>query len=175
MDKVLGFLIVLVLLYGVYNAQKADKTKPPKSIENCTVCKIEEGKLHLIEKELTLIETTSYVRQYIENVIEHGSYTLGFSGGVMEGGFAQKEDISRIACYVLELSGKRCEEPYEKDAQMFYTSICGGCHGDDGKGLKGGNYPDLTRKKLLGIAVREEYLRSKLAKLKKEELHHHDR
>ncbi len=108
-------------------------------------------------------------------MIEHGSYTLGFAGGVMEGGFAQKEDISKIACYVLELSGKKCEKPYEKDAQMFYTSICGGCHGDDGKGLRGGNYPDLTREKLLGIEARERYLRDKLVKLKKEEYHHHDR
>jgi mono/diheme cytochrome c family protein len=47
---------------------------------------------------------------------------------------------------------------------MFYTSICGGCHGDDGKGL-GGNYPDLTRKKLLGLERREESLKIRIKKL----------
>ncbi len=42
---------------------------------------------------------------------------------------------------------------------MFYSSNCGGCHGEDGKGIKDA-YPDLTKEKLLGIKKREEYLKS---------------
>ncbi len=105
-------------------------------------------------------------------MIDHDSNRLGFKGGVMEGGFASHEDAKKIACYVLSLSGKKCQEPYAKDAQMFYTSICGGCHGDDGKGLLGGNYPNLTRTKLLGIKRREEEIKQKIIKLSHQERYH---
>jgi hypothetical protein len=110
--------------------------------------------------------STSYKKAYIIDVIDHGSDSLGFRGGVMEGGFATHEDAEKIACYVLSLSGQRCEHTYPKDAAMFYTSICGGCHGDDGRGL-GGNYPNLTRKKLLGLERREESLRVRIKKLER--------
>lgn len=173
MDKILAFLIFLVIAYGVYNAQNKDKKQTPKTVETCVTCEIETEKLHLLEKELSILETPHYVKQYIVDVIDHGSYTLGFSGGVMEGGFAEHEDVDKIACYVLELSGKRCEKSYPKDAQMFYTSICGGCHGDDGKGLLGRNYPDLTQGKLLGLKKREEALKMKIKRLQKEEEHKH--
>jgi cytochrome c553 len=121
-----------------------------------------------MEEELSMIDTPEYARQYIIHVIDHGSHTLGFKGGVMEGGFAAHEDASKIACYVLEMSGKQCRKPYPEDAGMFYTSICGGCHGNDGRGL-GGNYPDLTRKKLLGIERREAFLKMKIKKSKKKD------
>ena len=77
----------------------------------------------------------------------------------MEGGFASTEDAEKIACHTLTLSGKKCTTPYAEDAAMFYTSICGGCHGNDGKGL-GGTYPDLTRSKMLGIEMRESFLKT---------------
>ena len=79
----------------------------------------------------------------------------------MEGGFAGSSDAEKIACYTMELSGKKCSSPYPKDAAMFYTSICGGCHGNDGKGL-GGIYPDLTKAKMLGIEDREMFLKTML-------------
>jgi cytochrome c553 len=79
----------------------------------------------------------------------------------MEAGFASSEDAGKIACYVMSLSGKKCDSGESQDAAMFYSSICAGCHGMDGKGIHG-TYPDLTRKKLLGIAKEEEQLIKKL-------------
>ena len=58
---------------------------------------------------------------------------------------------------VMELSGTKAPHPYPKEAEMFFSSVCAGCHGNDGKGL-GGSYPDLTRKKLLGL---KRWLRQK--------------
>ena len=166
MNKVIASLFILVILYGIYNAmlagmKSADKKQPEKSSYHS------HSKSHKsthFEEELSRIDTVEYAKEYIITVINHGSYDLDFPGGVMEGGFASREDAPKIACYVLELSGKKCPHPYPADAAMFFTSICGGCHGNDGKGL-GGNYPDLTRKKLLGIERRETFLRERVAQL----------
>ena len=81
----------------------------------------------------------------------------------MEGGFALPADAPKIACYVMEFSGKQCETPYEKNAAMFYSSNCAGCHGEEGKGLNG-SYPDLTRETFLGIEKREAFLKSMIKK-----------
>ena len=135
--------------------------------ENCQVCQIEADQEENLRTELARIDTPEYILHYIIDVIDHGSDTLGFKGGVMEGGYVSHEDAPKIACYVLEMSGRKCPYSYPKDAAMFYTSVCGGCHGNDGKGL-GGNYPDLTRKKLLGIERREAFLKTTLEKLRKQ-------
>ena len=90
------------------------------------------------------------IYRYILHVIRYGSNRLHFPGGVMEGGYLSEADAPKVACYVMELGGHKCPHPYPKDAAMFYTSVCGGCHGNDGKGLHGA-YPDLTRPTLLGI------------------------
>ena len=55
----------------------------------------------------------------------------------MEGGFASLADAPKIACYVMEFSGKQCETVYEKNPAMFYSSNCAGCHGEEGKGIEG--------------------------------------
>jgi mono/diheme cytochrome c family protein len=89
---------------------------------------------------------------YILDVIRHGSNRLNYPGGVMEGGYLPPEEAPKVACYVMELGGHRCPHAYPSDAQMFYTSVCGGCHGDDGKGLHG-SYPDLTRPTLRGYEL----------------------
>ena len=166
MYKLLYFSLLLVLFYGIYNAyQKKEHRKQHIKGDNCAVCVSSvQTKKALLEKELSRIDTPEYIVKYIVDVINHGSDTLGFKGGVMEGGYVSSEDAQKIACYVLELSGRKCSHPYPKDAQMFFTSVCGGCHGNDGKGL-GGNYPDLTRKKLLGIERREAFLKSQLQKV----------
>ncbi|MEA3492083.1 MAG: hypothetical protein U9R27_09310 [Campylobacterota bacterium] len=163
MNKLIASLFLLIIIYGVYNA-KFSISKEPKDEKRSSPYQT-HTKLHHtthFEDELSKIDTIEYSKAYIISIIDHGSYDLGFSGGVMEGGFASSEDAPKIACHVIALSGKRCEEPYPNDAEMFYTSICGGCHGNDGKGLNG-NYPDLTRAKLLGIERREEFLKRKVA------------
>jgi len=154
-----SIVIAIVILYGIYNAWFSDRThrEKPKNRDYATHTK--EHKTTHFQDELSQINTPEYTKQYIIKVINHGSNTLGFKGGVMEGGFADKKDAPKIACYVMELSGKKCTEPYPQDAAMFYTSICGGCHGNDGKGI-GGTFPDLTRAKMVGIEKRETFLKS---------------
>ena len=172
MQKLIFFLFFLIILYGIYNARKKERVNTAEVTSTCQACKSEAQKREILEKELSQIDTPEYIVRYIEDIINHGSDTLGFKGGVMEGGYVAKEDAHKIACYVLELSGRKCPHPYPEDAAMFYTSVCGGCHGNDGKGL-GGNYPDLTRKKLLGIERREAFLRSQIERGNK--AHHHSR
>ncbi len=164
MYKVIVFLFIIIICYGVYNAQKKEKKKLSKKNQMCEVCETDFDKLSFLRSELLHINSYSYLKKYIIDVINHGSSGLGFKGGIMEGGYVSKQDAPKIACYVIELSGRRCDKAYPKDAQMFYTSVCGGCHGNDGRGL-GGNYPDLTRKKLLGIEKREEFLKMKIKEL----------
>lgn len=171
MHKILFSLFLVVIFYGIYNAQKKPLQHKKDTHQNCQICVAETNKLSILEHELSILNSVGYVKKYIVDVINHGSDTLGFKGGVMEGGYASVEDADKIACYVLKLSGKKSPKPCKKDAVMFYTSICGGCHGDDGKGL-GGNYPDLTRTKLLGVARREVFLQEQIRKLKKEKLVH---
>ena len=96
------------------------------------------------------IYTSRNIHDYIVYVIDHGSNGLGFPGGEMEGGYIDPSDSDMVACYVMELSGTKAPHPYPKEAEMFFSSVCAGCHGNDGKGL-GGSYPDLTKKKLLGL------------------------
>jgi len=163
MHKIVWILFAAIIVYGIFNTLRKNHTDRQVVHETCTVCQQAKDKRRVFARELAHINTPEYVKKYIVDVINHGSDTLGFKGGVMEGGYASKEDADKIACYVLELSGKKCPYEYPADAAMFYTSICGGCHGNDGKGL-GGNYPDLTRKKLLGIERREAFLKSQIAK-----------
>ena len=106
---------------------------------------------------------SAYTLSYIVQVIHHGSEQLAFKKDeVMEGGYAAKEDAEAIACYVMSLAGSPCPQSYPPEAVGYYTSICGGCHGNDGRGLNG-TYPDLTRKPLWGIKKKEDFLRSKVA------------
>jgi cytochrome c553 len=173
MEKVLGVLIMATLIYGTYNALYHDKkiTTQDKAKE-CTICQKETVQLSHLKKELQELQTPHYIKEYIIDIIDHGSYDLGFKGGVMEGGFASHEDAEKIACYLLTLSGKKCPTSYKEDAEMFFTSNCGGCHGNDAKGLPGGNYPDLTRPKLLDIEKKEEHLKAEIAKLQRQNAHH---
>lgn len=116
-----------------------------------------------LQKELHAIDTNSYLESYIVHIINNGSNgTLGFSGGVMEGGIATKEDAPNIARFVMSLSGKKSsDDSAGKKAELFYTSNCGGCHGNDGKGLNGA-FPDLTLQSFKGIEKRKAYLKAHL-------------
>jgi len=164
MEKRLAFSIVLIVLsYGFYTAKLKDK-KPTYLYTNSNYKKHtkEHTSTHAVE-ELKKLHTPTYIKEYIINVINHGSDQLHFKPTeIMDAGFASREDAPKIACYVLELSGKKCKTPYSKDASMYYSSNCAGCHGDDGKGLNG-TYPDLTSSVLLGIKKREEFLSKDLS------------
>ncbi len=162
MQKYIPLLAILVvLLYALYNAKFRDVEKVETHTHKHYKEHVKAHKTTHYADELSQINTDKYTKDYIIKVINHGSAILDFKGGIMEGGFASAEDAEKIACYVLTLSGRKCATSYPEDAAMFYTSICGGCHGNDGKGL-GGTYPDLTRVKMLGIEVRESFLKSML-------------
>jgi len=142
-----------------------ENTHHTSSVKTQTKISVEVKKTEPYKIELQKLHTTAYVKQYIIHVINHGSEQFDFKGGIMEGGFASLADAPKIACYVMEFSGKQCETVYEKNAAMFYSSNCAGCHGEEGKGQRG-IYPDLTRKNFLGIEKREEFLHSMLKKMK---------
>jgi len=155
--------VLLIVTYGLYNAKTKKETKKRSQPENTYTQHLKEHHTSHAREELLQLHTDTYIQHYIIRVINHGSTLLRFKKDeIMEGGYAPKEDAHKIACYVMELSGKACPTPYPADAAGFYTSVCGGCHGNDGKGL-GGTYPDLTQHPLLGIQHREELLRSKVA------------
>jgi cytochrome c553 len=130
-------LLIVLLLFTLWQS----KEKQAKSIK--------EIPSHTTPPQHTIEATNRY--SYIVDVIQHGSSKLHFKKEEkMEGGFASDEDAPKIACYLLYLASKPCPNGYPKEAQMYYSSNCAGCHGEDAKGL-GGTYPDLTKDALLGM------------------------
>lgn len=151
------FLALVIFFFGCEKEQL--KTKQPLHVEPKTEA------LHVedIKAELSRIDTTAYLEEYIIKIINEGSnQNLGFSTKTMDAGMAHKMDAKNIARYVITLRGeKSSDDKYAKKATIFYTSNCGGCHGNDAKGLNG-TFPDLTLPTLLGIEKRKEFLLSKL-------------
>jgi len=158
MEKKLAFIIIIIALgYGFYNAKKREVT--PVIVQSNYNKHIEKHATSHYEEELKKLHTPAYLKQYIIGIINHGSDQLAFKPTeIMDAGFASKEDAPKIAAYILALSGNKNDTTYPKDAPMYYSSNCAGCHGEDAKGLNG-TYPDLTREKLLGIEKRETYLK----------------
>jgi len=151
--------IIIAISYALYNTSR-DKKVTPKVVHTSKAVENDKQKA-LYRDELTRVDDIEYVKEYIIDVINHGSNKLSFKGGVMEGGYISSADAPILACYVLALSKKVELSSCPQEASMFYSSVCGGCHGDDGRGIHG-TYPDLTRDRLLGVSHREEWLRAKL-------------
>ncbi|MCF6205872.1 MAG: hypothetical protein L3J47_03100 [Sulfurovum sp.] len=151
--------ILFVILYALYNAFIRTPTSSAQTKPSATYR--QHIKTHTVphaKEELARIDTPEFTRKYIIDIINHGSEDLHYKPQeIMEGGFASKEDAPKIACYLLALRGDVSPKSCPKNAPMYYTSNCAGCHGEDAKGLNG-TYPDLTRKPLLGIAKRKEAL-----------------
>ncbi|NKQ40292.1 MAG: hypothetical protein HF962_01825 [Sulfurovum sp.] len=164
MQKYIPLLVLIIIVsYAIYNSQLKTEIKKVSPVANQYLDHKNKHSTIDIQEELSVIDTDEYLKQYIIDVIVHGSVGLRFNKDeIMEGGFASKEDAPKIACYTMELAGRKCQEAYPDDAALFYTSVCGGCHGNDGKGINGA-YPDLTLEKMLGISKRKEWLRSKVA------------
>ncbi|WP_456485346.1 c-type cytochrome [Hydrogenimonas sp.] len=103
------------------------------------------------------IRSTPYLERYIQDVIIHGSRQhLGFKYGDMPEKMADPALAPKIAAYVVTLSGRKPTHPeWVSEGRLYYTSNCGGCHGEDGKGVHG-TFPDLTRDLMLGIEKRLE-------------------
>ena len=116
-----------------------------------------------IKDELKRIHTTTYLEEYIVKIINEGSFqNLGFATKTMDANLAHSVDALDIARFTILLRGeKSSDDKRAKKAEIFYTSNCGGCHGNDGKGMDG-TFPDLTIKTMLGIQMREKFLKEKL-------------
>ena len=115
-----------------------------------------------LKKELNELDTNAYVEAYIVRIINEGSKgVLGFSGGVMDAGFVSPEDAPNVARYVMSLSKRQSsDDALGAKSELFYTSNCGGCHGNDGKGV-GGAFPNLTLKRYVGLEKRKAFLEIK--------------
>ncbi len=152
------FLLLLVtLLFWINRPEKRESKTAHNHMESqekrgCIECSEKD-----IEKRLKLLKSTRYLEKYIEHVINSGSaQKLGFAYGEMQGGFADSAAAPKIAAYVASLAGRKPTHPeWIKEGRTFYVSNCGGCHGEDGKGING-TFPDLTRDPLLGIEKRIE-------------------
>ncbi len=156
------FVLMIIIGYGAYNAYTKKTPSSNSAAKQQAAIQKPIPTTPNKKDELSRIDTDEYLYDYIVDVIVNGSKDLRFKENeIMEGGFVSKEDAAKVACFVMEMSGRKCKDSYPKDAQLFYTSACGGCHGNDGKGISGA-YPDLTKKELLGIAKRKEWLRSKV-------------
>jgi len=134
-------IFILVLLYGYFNYTKT---------KNINTQNLESKRMKNMSSIKSLPLTEKSITNYIIDVINSGSNRFKFRGGEMEGGYIPKSSAKDVACYVYELSGRKCTKPYSKNAQLLFSSSCAGCHGNDGKGING-RYPDLTKKRLLGL------------------------
>ena len=112
-----------------------------------------------IQAELASLDTDAYVENYIIKIINEGSSgTLGFKGGSMDARIATKEDAPNIARYVMLLANRQSsDDALGRGSELFYTSNCGGCHSNDGKGM-GGIFPDLTLRTYVGIQKQKALL-----------------
>jgi len=105
--------------------------------------------------DIDTLRSIAYLERYVIDVIDHGSAQgLGFAYGDMPAHMADEKAAPKIAAYVVTLSGRQPTHPeWVKEGSLLYSSNCGGCHGDDGRGVHG-TFPDLTRRPLLGIERR---------------------
>ncbi len=151
------FAILLLVAVSFWVNRPAEKKSLPhhthkvkKERFECKEC-LEKDR----EKRLALLRSTAYLEHYIENVINHGSSQhLGYAYGDMQAGFADADIAPKIAAYVVTLSGRKPTHPeWVGEGRTFYVSNCGGCHGEDGRGIHG-TFPDLTRDPLMGIEKR---------------------
>ena len=139
LSSVLLFIVITtVLFYGGYNT-----IHPRSAILNKKVIKRADDKEIYYNNENDTVA-------YITDVINNGSNKFNLKGGAMKGGYIPKEMAKYVACYVYELSCKVSSYKFNKSVSLYFSSSCAGCNGYDGKGIKG-TYPDLTKRKLLGI------------------------
>ncbi len=152
--EIAAFLVVLLILSCTWFTNRASRHTEKVTLDKNTSRSVSMRKTHearsVLSKSSFSIDDPDVIVSYISHVINEGSNILGFPGGEMEGGYVDSSVAPRIACYVLELSGRKCPHEYPKDAAMYFSSVCAGCHGNDAKGLHG-SFPDLTRERLLGI------------------------
>jgi hypothetical protein len=161
-------IVSIVLLFLGCDTKKEAQTASCKIQSQPTVdaaaMKRELQELKRVVKETG---TARCCQRYIEQVIAQGSSVLQLPAGVMDAGYAQGDDIKKIASYVLTLSGRKALYPeFLQEGNMLFSGNCAGCHGDDGKGMNGA-YPDLTLPLFRGAQLRKENYIEKIHRLER--------
>lgn len=125
-------------------------------------------RLRQLQRQHDEIGTVACCERYIKKVINEGSDVLNLPAGRMAAGYASEADAEKIAAYIITFSGRAPTHPeYVKEGNLYYDGNCGGCHGEDGKGL-GGTYPDLTTTRFAGMALKKKALKREIDRLKAE-------
>jgi len=137
MKKIVILVVVIFIGYGAYNYYMKLKQ------QNFT-------KKEYNNRQNYILYQDNLELSYIIDVINNGSNRLFLKGGEMEGGFVPKSKAKDVACYILDKRGTLCKGGFSKDAALFYSSNCAGCHGIDMKGIKG-SFPNLLHKPFLGF------------------------
>ena len=168
--------IVFIILITFFSGCDIKKKRP------VTAACLTENKLDMnnrshgkIEAELVKLQqqyeecgTVACCEFYVEKVVNEGSDVLNLPAGLMAEGYATPKDAKKIAAYVMTLSGKTPTHPeYVKDGNLYFNGNCGGCHGNDGKGLNGA-YPDLTLPLLEGAKLLKNKIAQDIATLQKQ-------
>jgi len=152
--KLLSAFLPIIILLGCTQNDEPEKSKNKISKPNKTYKKID---LEKVKEEYKSLNTPEYIEKYIQKVILKGSKGHGFLEE-MPGNIVDKETAKLISYYVIELTGRKSTHPKEaKTSQIFYTSNCGSCHGEDGKG-NNHTAADLTKKRYFGIEDRKKEL-----------------
>jgi len=170
MRQIKTVLTVIVVFFLLGCDTKKETQMASCKIQSQPALDIVAMKKELNELQRVVKETGSAqcCQRYIEQVIEQGSDVLHLPAGVMDAGYAQGEDIKKIASYVLILSGRKAIYPeFLQEGNMLFSGNCAGCHGDDGKGMNG-SYPDLTLPLFKGAQLRKENYIEKIHRLQRE-------
>jgi len=168
------FMLMLSALFFSACEDKTDLSKKSVPEDICIAKTTTAANTEELEKELKQLQkelehpcTVQCCQLYVEKVINEGSDVLGMPAGSMAKGYATPEDAKKIAAYVMTLSGRKPMHPeYIQEGNLYFNGNCGGCHGNDGKGL-GGTHPNLTLKELKGVKIRKKMRIEALKKMLK--------
>lgn len=121
--------------------------------------------LSVLQRQYEQMESVAFSERYIATVINEGSDVLNLPAGNMAAGYADPSDASKIAAYLITLSGRTPTHPeYVQEGNLYYAGNCSGCHGTDGKG-HGGKYPDLTLRMMKGVQLKKAALKRRIEAL----------
>jgi len=119
----------------------------------------------VLQRQYEQMESVAFSERYIATVINEGSDVLNLPAGNMAAGYADPSDASKIAAYLITLSGRTPTHPeYVQEGNLYYAGNCSGCHGTDGKG-HGGKYPDLTLRMMKGVQLKKAALKRRIEAL----------
>lgn len=155
-------LLTVLMIWGC-----SDHQEPPQTL-TCNTPQAPIQERSALQARLDSIGSVPCCERYIQKVITEGSDRIKLPAGPMAAGYADAADAQKIAAYVITLSGRTpTHSEWVQEGNLYYDGNCGGCHGDDGKGL-GGAYPDLTLPLFEGMQREAAALRAQLDQFSKD-------